>query len=109
MYWELLPHILADPEWKAREAEDYEWYRRLYAHYFWPSPAEFSGLPESSRARNLATLMIAVGDGLALQKMLDPGNLDLAAVFALWAELVRPALSRLLGTDEDHCAPAERP
>ncbi len=108
VYWELLPHILADPDWKTREAEDYEWYRRLYAHYFWRRPAELSDLPESTRARNLATLMIAVGDGLALQKMLDPGNLDLAEVFALWAELVRPALSRLLGTDEDDRRPADR-
>ena len=45
--------------------------------------------------------MIAVGDGLALQKMLDPDNVDLPGLFALWAEIMRPALARMLAADGD--------
>jgi len=99
VYWELLPHILADRRWMTREAEDYEWYRRLYAHFFPRRPAEFHDLPDPQRARNMASLMVAVGDGLALQKTLDPDGVDLPAIFALWGEIVRPALAQAFGAD----------
>ncbi len=98
VYWELVPGILASPEWRAREAQDYEWYRRLYAHFFPRRPAEFKDLPNPERARNMTSLMVAVGDGLAFQKMLDPDHVDLEAIFALWCEVVRPVLADVFGT-----------
>lgn len=101
VYWELFPHILADRRWMAREAEDYEWYRRLYAHFFPRRPAEFRDLPDPERARNMASLMVAVGDGLAVQKALDPDGVDLPAIFALWGEIVRPALAEAFGADDN--------
>jgi AcrR family transcriptional regulator len=92
LYWELLPHILAEPDWMAREAEDYEWVRRLYAHVTPPRPAAFADLTDPNRAHRLTSLMVAVVDGLALQKALDPEHVDLPAIFALWAELLAPAV-----------------
>jgi AcrR family transcriptional regulator len=101
VYWELLPHILADPEWKVREAEDYEWYRRLYARLSPRRPAGFDALPDPERARDLASLLMAVGDGLALQKLLDPEHVDLSAIFALWDEIVTPVLEETFGATDD--------
>ena len=98
VYWEILPHILADPEWTSREAEDYEWYRRLYTSFPLRDPAVSRSSPDLARARNLASLLIAVGDGLALQKSLDPEHVDLAAVFALWDEIVLPVLLDTFGS-----------
>lgn len=98
VYWELLPGIFADPEWTAREAEDYEWCRRLYAHYFPRRPAEFGELPDPERARTLTSIMVAVVDGLALQKAMDPNSVDLEVAFELFAEIVRPALEATLGS-----------
>jgi AcrR family transcriptional regulator len=101
VYWELLPHILADPEWMVREAEDYEWYRRLYARAILRRPVEFGELPDPSRTRSIASVLIAVGDGLALQKMLDPHNVDLSEIFQVWADIVRPVLLGLSSTDTE--------
>ena len=98
VYWEILPHILSDPEWTGREADDYEWYRRLYARFSPREPEGFQGLPDPERARNLASLLIAVGDGLALQKSLDPERVDLDAIYALWGEIVLPALLDTFGS-----------
>jgi AcrR family transcriptional regulator len=96
-YWELLPEILSDSEWTKREAEDYEWCRKLYAHYTPRSAVDFDDLPDPERAHRLTSLMVAVVDGLALQKAMDPDRVDLPAVFALWAELLSPAVDETLG------------
>jgi AcrR family transcriptional regulator len=101
VWWSLVPQILADPEWTAREAADYEWARRLYAQSFPRQPAEFEEFPDPQRARNLTALMVAVVDGLAFQKAIDPDSVDLEAIIALWTELLQPVLESTLERSAD--------
>ena len=44
------------------------------------------------RLRRLASLMVAMTDGLAVQKLLDPDGVDLEPLFALWEGMLRHAL-----------------
>lgn len=99
VWWALVPQILADEQWMRREADDYEWCRRLYAHFVPRRPAEFGALPDPQRARNLTALIVAVVDGLAFQKAIDPENVDLEGIVALWCELLRPILKETLEPD----------
>ncbi|MGO8683068.1 MAG: TetR/AcrR family transcriptional regulator [Thermoleophilia bacterium] len=87
----VLPHALLDDELRRRIAHLYDWYRDLYVGCF------EEGLEESQRQRLrlLAGLMVAMIDGLAIQKALDPGTIYLEPLFDLWEELVDVALARL--------------
>jgi AcrR family transcriptional regulator len=98
IFWELTPHILRDDQWRQRQASEYEWYRQLYPRYYPTSPMAFADLLDPTDARNLASLMIAVIDGMALQSSLDPNAVDLAGIFSLWQRIVAPHLETLLNT-----------
>ena len=81
--WELLPHVTRRRELRARVADLYEWYREHYLEVL----GGRSGDPERDAvARNYASLLLAVLDGLAMQKALDPERVDLDAIFDLWRE-----------------------
>jgi len=47
--------------------------------------------PAGQRLSDIASLMVAVTDGLAVQELLDPDPGRLERVFRLWEELLRPA------------------
>jgi AcrR family transcriptional regulator len=96
VWWALVPQILADEQWTRREADDYEWCRRLYAHFIPLRPAELGTPSDPQRARNLTALIVAVVDGLAFQKAIDPTNVDLDGIVSLWCELLTPALREAL-------------
>jgi len=83
-FFAIFPHVLLDEELRARVAGLYDWYRDLYAGGMGGAGAE-----DGERLRGLASLMVAVTDGLAVQKLLDPDGLDLEALFALWEEILR--------------------
>ncbi len=66
-FFALFPHVVLDDELRERVAALYEWYRDLYVE----------GLGDASpieepRLRRVASLMVAMTDGLAVQKLLDP-------------------------------------
>ena len=91
-YFLLVPLVIRDPELRSRVARLYDWYRDLYV----------DGLRGSVRVdldtlELLASLMVAMTDGLALQKLLDPERVDLEALFGLWERILR---RELLGDDE---------
>lgn len=88
----LLPHVLGNDDLRGRVATLYEWYRSQYLQCFGEPP---EGMSERE-LRNYASLLIAVCDGLALQKALAPDDIDLEDLFALVEELVRRAIVPVL-------------
>jgi AcrR family transcriptional regulator len=86
-FFRLLPHVLQDDDLRSRVAALYGWYREQYLLAFGDAATE-----EASRElQNYASLMVAVIDGLAIQKALDPGGVDLDDVFDLWERLLHSA------------------
>lgn len=67
MWLALLPHVLRDDAMRVRLAELYDWYRGMTLSHL--------GIREGSmsqdEARGLASLLMAVGDGLLIQTLLD--------------------------------------
>ena len=83
-FFALLPHVVKDEELRARVAALYDWYRDLYA-------AGMDGARDPAREqrlRDLASLMVAMTDGLAVQELLDPDGKRLDRLFRLWEELL---------------------
>ena len=90
-FFAILPHVILDEELRERVAELYDWYRDLYVE----------GLDNATPAgaahlRRLASLMVAMTDGLAVQKLLDPDGVELEPLFGLWESMLR---RELLGPD----------
>jgi len=83
-FFAIFPHVLLDEELRARVAGLYDWYRDLYA-----GGMGVAGAEDDARLRGLASLMVAMTDGLAVQKLLDPDGVDLEALFALWEAILR--------------------
>ena len=83
-FFAIFPHVLLDEELRSRVAGLYDWYRDLYAGGMGGAGAE-----AEARLRGLASLMVAMTDGLAVQKLLDPDGVDLESLFALWEEILR--------------------
>jgi AcrR family transcriptional regulator len=103
--WEVLPHILRSKDLRKRVAGLYELYRTHHEEVF------EAGDDEESRAtaRHYGSLFLAVLDGIAIQKSLDPEGVDVDAIFDLWARVLSesmgagggapppPRLRRLIG------------
>jgi AcrR family transcriptional regulator len=84
-FFAIFPHVVMEEELRARVAALYDWYRDLYA-------AGMDGVPDATREqrlRDLASLMVAMTDGLAVQELLDPDGTRLDRLFSLWEELLR--------------------
>ncbi len=86
-FFAIFPHVLLDEELRSRVAGLYDWYRDLYAG----AMGDATAIGEE-RLRRFASLMVAVTDGLAVQKLLDPESVDLDPLFGLWEEMLRRAL-----------------
>jgi AcrR family transcriptional regulator len=87
-FFALLPHVVQDADLQARVAGLYEWYRDLYA----AGLEGVAGVAGEQRLRDLASLMVAMTDGLAVQELLDPDPARLERLFGLWEELLRREL-----------------
>lgn len=95
-FFTILPHALRDDELRERVARLYDWYRALYV--------EALDGDDAARSAGLAAyahLMAAMTDGLAVQKLLDSGNVDLDALYRLWAGMLERELAGLLPATED--------
>jgi AcrR family transcriptional regulator len=84
-FFALFPHVLLDDELRSRVAALYGWYRDLYVDGIDGSGVE----RDPERLRRLASLMVAMTDGLAVQKLLDPAGVELEPLFALWETILR--------------------
>lgn len=86
-FFAILPHVVLDEELRRRVAALYEWYRDLYVEGLGDTtPAD------EVRLRGFASLMVAMTDGLAVQKLLDPDGVELEPLFALWEGMLCRAL-----------------
>lgn len=86
-FFAILPHVLQDDELRWRIARLYDSYRDLFVGSLRGPDGEGDG-----RLRDVASLMSAMTDGLAVQKLLDPDGVDLEALFALWERMLRREL-----------------
>jgi AcrR family transcriptional regulator len=86
-FFAIFPHVLHDEELRWRIAELYEWYRALFV-----DSLSGPGDAGDGHLRDVASLMTAVTDGLAVQKLLDPERVDLEALFGLWERMLRREL-----------------
>jgi AcrR family transcriptional regulator len=86
-FFAILPHVVMDEELRERVAALYDWYRDLYVEGL----GEVSGAG-AARLRAFASLMVAMTDGLAVQKLLDPEGVELEPLFALWERMLRDAV-----------------
>jgi AcrR family transcriptional regulator len=123
LMWELLPHITRREDLRARVADLYEWYREHYLEVFragsgderasgsgdartgGSADARGAGWIPPELARDYASILLAVLDGLAMQKALDPDGVDLDAVFGLWQRIVTASM-RALAIDSAEAAEA---
>ena len=87
---EMLPHILRSKTLRGRVARLYDLHRQHYDEVLDGGDQPLS--PETTR--NYASLLIAVLDGIAIQKALDPAGVDVEAILALWAKILSKSLAR---------------
>ena len=88
---EVWPCVLRDPELRAKMAELYKWYRDVDTSLY------REGLEDADPAelRALASVQTAAFDGLALQRLLDPGDVDLDHCFEVLQRVVHLYLEDL--------------
>jgi AcrR family transcriptional regulator len=107
-YFDLLPYILRDRAARRRLAEFYDSYRRIGAMCL-----ESSVVPLEERD-TLTTLLLAIGEGVAAQALIDPDAVDTEGVFALLADMLHTSLGGTAGplveavregVDWEACAP----
>lgn len=96
LFFELVPHILRDPQLTPRLSDLYKWYRDLDAWALLPSREA----QEDADLRALSALTVAVTDGLALQHASDP-DFDIRPAYDLWERLIRHVLAATPATKED--------
>lgn len=87
---DVIPPALRDEDLRARLATLYTWYRDMVSTGLGP---EAAGVPEG-RVGLLATLFVALFDGLAIQWALDPESVDLEALTPLVKNMVVLLLGR---------------
>jgi len=86
-FFAIFPHVVLDDELRDRVAALYDWYRDLYVEGLGDATAV-----DEPRLRAIASLMVAMTDGLAVQRLLDPEHVELEPLFELWEGMLRQAL-----------------
>ena len=84
MLYELLPYALRHPQTQSRFAEEYRLYRGVDADCLKSAPA---GL-DDEEAEALAAVAIAVVEGLAIQRALDPDGFDHQRAWRCWHAVI---------------------
>jgi AcrR family transcriptional regulator len=82
-FYEIFPHALRDPGLRRFLAELYRYHRE--------TDAKMLALPpgcDDAEVAALASLVVAVTDGLAAQLLIEPGDVDTARVYAAFAKML---------------------
>ncbi len=95
LFFDLLPRLLEDPVMRKRLAELYRAYRELNTRAMQPHRTDQA--PEL--ICDLATMSLALADGLAVQVLAEPESVDVSRVLAMWSRLVAFALATMPGAD----------
>ena len=85
-YFDLLPHVLRDTDARARLTRTYRSYRHVGELCLAP------GVKVAAEALPLATVLLAIGEGITVQTLLTGDDAPLAAAFAVLERLVLPHL-----------------
>jgi AcrR family transcriptional regulator len=91
--WEMLPHILRSKRLRTRVAGLYDLYREHHEEVL-------QGGDDPVRrelVRLYASLFLAVLDGIAIQRALDP-DVDVEAIFGLWATVLSDSVASHMST-----------
>jgi len=91
-FFEILPHVLRDDELRPRVARLYEGYRDTVLRSLGDVGPE-----RATRLRAHAMLTIAIVDGLAIQRSLDPDHVGIVAATELWERLLSASLAEAGG------------
>jgi TetR/AcrR family transcriptional regulator, regulator of biofilm formation and stress response len=83
LFYELVPHILRDPDLRPHLSALFDWYRKLDAWALGAQP----GTEHPAQLEPLALLTVALADGVALQVQVDP-DLDVGPAFEIWRGLI---------------------
>lgn len=83
-FYELIPHILRDPELRLKLRDFLRWYWTMDG---WAITGEYLDAEQVVKDAPLGLLSVAMFDGLALQMQADPA-LDIEPAFQLWEALV---------------------
>jgi AcrR family transcriptional regulator len=90
IFWELLPHMVRDPQMRATLARLMSWYREVDRRALAPEGVD----PDDRALQRLAMLTNAVADGLGVQFTADP-FVDLDGALALWERLIAAVLAEV--------------
>jgi AcrR family transcriptional regulator len=87
---ELLPHVVRDQRLRETVGMMYRSYRDYDMGLFGMPPTALA-----AKVRALASILIAVDDGLAIHGLLDPDDVDFDTCYAVLADLIDSYLERL--------------
>jgi len=87
-FFDLMANLVRDPELRGRAAGLFLMWRQLTASVLLATPAE--GVPKLTMT--LASMTVALADGLALQLLADPDAVDVELAMAQWQTFLVGAL-----------------
>jgi AcrR family transcriptional regulator len=87
---EILPHVIRDPRLRETVGMMYRSYRDYDVGLFGAPP-----IASAAKVRALASILIAVDDGLAIHGVLDPDDVDFDTCYTVLADLMDSYLERL--------------
>jgi len=98
VFFDVLPYALRRAQFKSRMAAVYDWYRQTKLEWLRAEDRELDTQVHNDALLGFAELIVAVVDGLAIQKAIDD-EFDLARPYAVLEVLLKEGLPELLGTD----------
>ena len=98
VFFDVLPYALRREEFKTRMAAVYEWYRQTKLEWLRAEDRDLDTQAHTDALLGFADLIVAVVDGLAIQKAIDD-DFDLSRPYAVLEVLLQEGLPELLGTD----------
>ena len=98
VFFDVLPYALRREQYKSRVAGVYDWYRQTKLEWLRAKDRELDTQAHTDALLGFAELIVAVVDGLAIQKAIDD-DFDLSRPYAVLEVLLREGLPELLGTD----------
>jgi AcrR family transcriptional regulator len=98
VFFDVLPYALRREQFKSRMAAVYDFYRQIKLEWLRAEDGEPDTQAHNDVLLGFAELIVAVVDGLAIQKAIDD-DFDLSRPYAVLEYLLQKGLPELLGTD----------
>jgi AcrR family transcriptional regulator len=98
VFFDVLPYALRREQFRSRMAAVYDWYRQTKLEWLRAKDRELDTQAHTEALLGFAELIVAVVDGLAIQKAIDD-EFDLSRPYAVLEVLLQEGLPELLGTD----------